>query len=92
MRTDINACDSTWGCTDTVRESALKVDPGRKIPCSTGESNLRRQRAGLMIDQLSHTLIPFLVFFVANMIKTVASATIPEPQELEYQSNDCQST
>ena len=27
------------GCTDTVRESALKVDPGRKIPCGTGDSN-----------------------------------------------------
>ena len=28
------------GCRDTVRESALKVSPGRKIPCRTGESNL----------------------------------------------------
>ena len=25
-----------------LRESALKVDPGRKIPCHTGESNLRQ--------------------------------------------------
>ena len=24
-------------CTDTVRESALKADSGRKIPCPTGE-------------------------------------------------------
>ena len=24
------------GCTDTPRESALKVDSGRKIPCLTG--------------------------------------------------------
>ena len=46
MRTDVNACDCTRGCTDTVRESALKVDSRRKIPCRTGESNLRRQRAG----------------------------------------------
>ena len=30
VRTDINACDCTRGCTDTVRESALKVDFGRK--------------------------------------------------------------
>ena len=28
------------GYTGTVRESALKVDPGRKIPSCTGESNL----------------------------------------------------
>ena len=26
--TDVNACDCTQGCTDTVRESALKVDSG----------------------------------------------------------------
>ena len=31
VRTDANACDCTMGCTDTVRESALKVDSGRKI-------------------------------------------------------------
>ena len=34
------------GCTDTVGESALKVDSGRKIPCRTGESNLPQRRAG----------------------------------------------
>ena len=34
---DVDACDCTLGCTDTVRESALKVDSGRKIPCHTGE-------------------------------------------------------
>ena len=32
-----------------VRESALKVDPGRKIPCRTGESNLRQRLAGPML-------------------------------------------
>ena len=42
------------GCTDTVRVSALKVDSERKFPCCTGESNLRRQRAGSMIYQLSY--------------------------------------
>ena len=31
MRTDVNACDCTRGCTDTGRESALKVDSGKKI-------------------------------------------------------------
>ena len=33
------------GCTDTIGESALKVDSGRKIPCLTRESNLRQQCA-----------------------------------------------
>ena len=32
-----------------VRESALKVDSGRKIPCCTGESNLHQQRDNLML-------------------------------------------
>ena len=36
VRTDVNACDCAKGCMDTVRESALKVDSGIKIPCSTG--------------------------------------------------------
>ena len=30
------------GCTDTVTESALEVDSGRKIPCCTGDSNPRQ--------------------------------------------------
>ena len=38
--TGVNACDCTQGCMDTLRESALKVDSGRKIPCGTGESSL----------------------------------------------------
>ena len=38
--TDVNACDCTQGCTNTVRDCALKVDSGRKIPCRAGESNL----------------------------------------------------
>ena len=45
-------------CTDTVRESALKVDAGRKIPCRTGESNLRRRRAGLMLNQMGYIRRP----------------------------------
>ena len=40
--------------TDTVRESALKVDSGRKIPCRTEESNLPQQRAGPTLYQLSY--------------------------------------
>ena len=33
------------GVRSHVRESALKVDSGRKIPCGTRESNLRQRRA-----------------------------------------------
>ena len=56
--TDVNACNCTWGCMDTVRESALKVDSGRKIPCRTGELNLHQQPAGLMLYQLSYIPTP----------------------------------
>ena len=52
--TDLYVCDCTWGCTDAIRESALKIDSGRKIPCLTGESNLRQQRDGPMLYQLSY--------------------------------------
>ena len=45
VHTDVNASDCTRGCTDTVRESALKIDSGKKIPCRTGGSNLRQRRA-----------------------------------------------
>ena len=30
VHTDVNACDCTRGCTDTIRESALKVDSRKK--------------------------------------------------------------
>ena len=37
VRTDVNACGCTRrGCTDTVRESALKVDSWRKKPSLSG--------------------------------------------------------
>ena len=54
VRTDVNACNYTWRCTDTEGESALKVDSRRKIPCRTRESNLRQWHAGLMLYQLSY--------------------------------------
>ena len=37
-----------------TREYALIADSGRKIPCRTGESNLRQRRAGLMLCRLSY--------------------------------------
>ena len=48
VRTDVNACDCTPGCTGTVRESAWKLDSRGKIPCRTRESNLGQRRAGPM--------------------------------------------
>ena len=58
--TDTNVCDYTRECTDTFRESALKVDSGRKIPFRAGESNLRQRRDGPMLYQLSY--IPSLSY------------------------------
>ena len=43
------------GCTDTVRESALTVDSGRKIPCRTGEWNLQQRRAGPTLHPPSYS-------------------------------------
>ena len=60
VRTNVDACDCTRGGTDTVRESALKADSGRKIPCRTGESNLPQRRAGPMFYQLSYILTPIM--------------------------------
>ena len=54
VHTDVNACNSTRGCTDTVGESALKVDSRRKISCRTWESDLRQRRAGPMLYQLNY--------------------------------------
>ena len=52
------------GCTDSVRESALEVDFGRKIPCHTGDSNPRQYCSWLFsrtLYQLSYSH-PFPVF------------------------------
>ena len=37
MGADVKECDCTQGCLDTRRESALKVNSGRKIPCHIGK-------------------------------------------------------
>ena len=52
------ACNCTQVCTDTVRESALIVDSGRKIPCHIEESSLRQRRAGPTLYQLSYIAAP----------------------------------
>ena len=73
VHTDVNACDCTRGCTDTVRESALKVDSRRKIPCLTGMSNLCRRRAGSVLCQLSYISDP-----EASARGSVSLHTVPE--------------
>ena len=44
----------TGGVRTHVKESVLKVDPGRKIPCRTGKWNLRQRRASPTLYQLSY--------------------------------------
>ena len=65
------------GCVDTVREAALKIDSGRKIPCRTGKSNLRQRLASPRLYQLS--CIPAsshaneIVFFVVGWCRPSAT-------------------
>ena len=76
VRTDVNdVCDCTRDCTGTVRESARKVDSGRKIPCRTGESNLRQRRDGPTIYELRY--IPIPVEFTSISLCRYASAAGP---------------
>ena len=60
MWAHVNACDCMQGCMDTARESAQKVDSGRKIPFCNEESNLHQFLAGLTLYQPSY--IPTLFF------------------------------
>ena len=51
-----------------VRESSLKVDSGRKIPCRTGESNLRKRPDGPTLSQTElhpHSILPLFNLSVA---------------------------
>ena len=75
MRTDVKACNCTEGCMDTVRESALKVNSGKQIPCHTGELNLHQRCAGPVLYQLNY--IP-----IARRTCTETVLTFP----LKYQS------
>ena len=54
VHTNVNACGCTQGCTDTLRESAQKVDLWKRILCRTGELNLPQQHASSMLYQLSY--------------------------------------
>ena len=59
----ICVCNHTDGrCTNTVRGSALKVDPGRKISCCTGDSNPPQYWSWLysrLLYQLSYPRLQF---------------------------------
>ena len=55
-----------------VRKSALKVDSGTKIPCRTGESNLRQRRDGLLLEPTElhpHISVYINVHFANIMFK-----------------------
>ena len=56
MHTDVNEYDSTRGCENTIKESALKVYSDRKISCGISELNLHQWRAGPTLYQLSYNL------------------------------------
>ena len=73
MQTNVNAWDCTCGCTDTVRESALKVDSGRKIPRRTGGS--KPASATCRSDALPTELHPHVVV-VAAIAVAVANAVV----------------
>ena len=62
VRKAVKLCDCTWGLyTDPIRESALKVDSGRKNTCRTGHSNPRQYCAWLSLSvSLSLSLSLFL--------------------------------
>ena len=78
MRTDVNVRNCTQGCMDTVRESAMKVDSGRKIPCRTRESNLCWQRASPMLHPLNYIPTQYTVlavqFFTLNILADTSTA------------------
>ena len=85
--TDVNACGCTQGCTNAIRESALKVDFGRKKTLPTRELNLPLWCASLTLYYLSYIPTPlmwemaafemeeisgrFLVTFGSLLMKTV---------------------
>ena len=58
MRTNVHILNAHWGCTDTVRESALKVDSRRKIPCWTRDSNLHQCHTCLFIQMIYQVSYP----------------------------------
>ena len=55
VRTDVDACDCTRGCTDTVSESALEVDSGGKNSLAAPGTRTRVSIApGLTVGLSTH--------------------------------------
>ena len=63
------------GCTDTVRQSALEADCGRKIPFRTGDSNLSQYCSWLFSRTLYQLNQPRL-YLVAFAVHCVVSRTV----------------
>ena len=67
------------GCTDSVRESALKVVSGTKITYCTGESNLPQWRASPTLYQLSYIPVPGVIstdYFQNNSFSPQAASLL----------------
>ena len=77
------------GCSDTVGESALKVDSGRKIPCRTGESNLRQRRGGPTLYQLSYIPAPYCDFYGLISSFAVGVARGKQTSVCQFAANTC---
>ena len=89
LPTNVNAHDCTRVCADTVRESALKADSGRKIPCRTGESNPHQRCVGPMLYQLSYKPTPFIYLFSKQTASKKYVNSVCRKWECEYAPRLC---
>ena len=85
MRTDVNACDCARGCTDTVREPALKVDWEKNPLLHRG---IEPASAACRSDALPTELHPPLCHMCTERLtsqpeKSVCTAQIAESVSLE---------
>ena len=80
VRTNVNVCNCTGRYSDTDRESALKVDSGRKIPCRIGHSNVRQRRASPTLYQVSCIPTPLIGLMMAISVPNPSDDTnSPDP-------------
>ena len=70
--TDVIAHIQGGGCAYTLRESAVQVDSGRKIPCCTRDWNLSSSALDLMLNPLSH--IPALSIAIGLALNLLSPA------------------
>ena len=80
--TDFNACNCTRECTDTVKESALKLDSGRKSPAASGNrtyvSSVPDRRCTNWATSSPHLSLPLILYtrfvlFVVLFLLTYSS-------------------